>query len=318
MLSLPDFREKQFVFCFCTEGQKMHFRNDNMLLADVDGKILLQITCYKIFALFVAGSMSITTGLLERSKKFRFPIVFMSYSFRVIGVWANGVDGNFLLRQKQYMYKKLDIARHLVQNKIENQRGLLKTIRTKNEDVALAIENLRKYYQEATATKYLDQLLGCEGLASRVYFKSWFGEQWQTRRPRTKHDELNACLDIGYTILFNIIEAMLSVYGFDLYKGVYHCQFYQRKSLVCDLVEPFRMIVDKALKKAVNLGQVKAEHFKIENSRYLLKPAENRNYSKIFVSAILEYKEQIFLYIQKYYRAFMQNKDIAEYPLFTF
>ncbi|GBR77395.1 CRISPR-associated protein Cas1 [Candidatus Termititenax dinenymphae] len=318
MLSLPDFKEKQIVMCFCNEGQKMLFRNDNMIVADIDGKIIVQITCYKIFALFVAGSTSITTGILERSKKFRFPIVFMSYSLRVTGVWTNGVDGNFLLRQKQYEYKDLSIARYLVQNKIYNQLQLIKTIRDKDQKIKSAVENLKNYCGDPANINNLDQLLGCEGLASRVYFKAWFGERWQMRRPRTKIDTINTCLDIGYTILFNIIDAMLSVYGFDLYKGVYHREFYQRKSLVCDLVEPFRVIIDKALKKAFNLGQIKDEFFKIEDARYILRSEHSKDLSKIFMSAILEYKEDIFLYMQKYYRAFMQGRDLSEYPVFVF
>jgi CRISPR-associated protein Cas1 len=316
MLSLPDFREKQLIFCFCHEGQKIAFRNDNLLIEAKSKKIILQITCYKIFALFVAGSTSVTTGILERSKKFRFPIVFMSYSFRVTGVWTNGVDGNYLLRQKQYAYEGLAIARHIVRNKVQNQLALLKMIRGKNQIVRDAIIHLDKYCNYIPAIAAPDRLLGCEGLASRVYFKAWFGADWQARRPRTKIDIINACLDIGYTILFNILDAMLSIYGFDLYKGVYHREFYQRKSLVCDLVEPFRIIVDKTLKKALNISQIKAEHFSVKNGKYILLPEFSRDYSRIFVEAILGYKEEIFLFTQKYYRAFMQDKPIAEYPVF--
>ena len=55
-------------------------------------------------------------------------------------------------------------------------------------------------------------------------------------------------MDIGYTYLFNFIDALLRLYGFDTYLGFYHKEFYQRKSLVCDVVEPFRCIIDKNTK----------------------------------------------------------------------
>ena len=316
MLSWPDFKEKQLVFCFCVEGQKLIFHNDNLLIKNKEDVVVLQITCYKIFALFVIGSTSITTGILERSKKFRFPIVFMSYSFRITGVWTTGVEGNYLLHQKQYSYSELEIAKHIVCNKIQNQAALLKMIRGKNSVEQEAVLYLDKYCEQIKTITSADSLLGCEGLASRVYFKAWFGEQWQIRRPRTKCDIINACLDIGYTILFNLMDAMLSIYGFDLYKGVYHCEFYQRKSLVCDFVEPFRVIIDKTLKKALNIGQIKTEHFKYKDHKYLLLPEYSRDYSRIFVKALLKYKEDIFLFTQKYYRAFMQSKPIEEYPVF--
>lgn len=315
-MSWPDFKEKQIIFCFCSKGQRLSFRNDNLMVKNKDEKIILQVTCYKIFALFVAGNTSVTTGLLERSKKFRFPIVFMSYSFRVTGVWTNGIEGNYLLHQKQYAYDSLDIARHIVRNKIQNQLALLKMIRGKPQSTKKAILHLAKYLNYMHAIIFRDRLLGCEGLASRVYFKAWFGSEWRGRSPRTKTDIINACLDIGYTILFNVMDAMLSIYGFDLYKGVYHQEFYQRKSLVCDLVEPFRIIIDKALKKGLNIGQIKAAHFKFKSGKYQLRPEYSRDYSRIFVEAILHYKEDIFLFTQKYYRAFMQNKPAIEYPFF--
>ncbi len=83
-------------------------------------------------------------------------------------------------------------------------------------------------------------LLGVEGSASRIYFKAFFEEfGWRSRCPRAKQDRLNLLLDIGYSQLFYFIETLLHLYGFDVYKGVYHQTFYQRKSLVCDFSRTF-------------------------------------------------------------------------------
>ncbi len=43
---------------------------------------------------------------------------------------------------------------------------------------------------------------------------------------------------------------MLYIYGFDVFCGVLHRQFYMRKSLVCDVIEPFRPIIDLQIRKA--------------------------------------------------------------------
>ena len=60
-----------------------------------------------------------------------------------------------------------------------------------------------------------------EGLASKLYFRNHFNNVlWIGRKPRIKRDYVNAVLDIGYTILFSFIDALLSCYGFDTYCGV--------------------------------------------------------------------------------------------------
>ena len=103
-----------------------------------------------------------------------------------------------------------------------------------------------------------------------IYFHKLYGNQdnltyfdnvqWNGRKPRIKSDYVNVVLDIGYTMLFNIVDAMLQVYGFDTYYGVFHKCFYMRKSLVCDIMEPIRPIIDYEVRKAINLGQCKIEY----------------------------------------------------------
>ncbi len=139
---------------------------------------------------------------------------------------------------------------------------------------------------------------------------------WEARRPRVKHDMINCLMDIGYTLIFNVIEGLLNIYGFDIYNGVLHRQFYQRKSLVCDLVEPFRTLIDCKIKKAINLGQCKADDFDIIQNRYCLYGKNSTKYLKILMEPIIENKQGIFLYVQQYYRAFMKNKPVQDYPIF--
>ena len=85
------------------------------------------------------------------------------------------------------------------------------------------------------------------------------GLNWKGRKPRIKFDYINSSLDIGYTVLFTFIEVIANSFGFDIYVGVLHKQFYMRKSLICDFVEPFRTIIDEQVKKSINLKQIKEE-----------------------------------------------------------
>ncbi len=116
--------------------------------------------------------------------------------------------------------------------------------------------------------------------------------------------------------IFHLVDAILGIYGFDTYYGVLHKCFYMRKSLVCDLIEPLRPIVDLCIRKAIHLGQCKEEDFEIINHRYLLKWGKNPEYIAFIMKAILDRKDDIFLYLQGYYRSFMKQKKPSEFLVF--
>ena len=318
MMSLPDFKQKQIIFALLNMGEKLSFKNDNIVITDSEGKIKHQSTCYKLFALFIVGHTSITSGLLQRSKKFGFSITMFSYGLVPYGTWQYKTEGNFLLRQKQYAYDKTDIAKHLVANKILRSLSYLVKRRDKSDNLKLAIENL-KHYKNLLEDERLDfkEILGIEGISSKLYFAHMFDNiAWNGRSPRTKKDITNLLLDIGYMQLFHIIDAMLNLYGFDTYKGVYHKEFYRRKSLVADIIEPFRSIVDYAIRKAYNLGKIHESDFDFIDGQYRIFGEKAKPYIFLILVAILEYKDEIFMYIQQYYRAFMRDSPIAKYPVF--
>ena len=239
MLDRPDFVKKQIIIMFANRGEKISFRNDNVVISDKDGKVKYQITCYLIFVLFVVGDTSITTGIIRRAKKFGFVICLMTQSFKLYSIIGNRMEGNTLLHRKQYEYQGIEIAKFLVENKIRNQRQAINTIRRKSIANKEAIEKLDGYLKSIVNIQDDKTLLGLEGSAARVYFPQIFDiVNWKGRKPRIKCDYINSTLDIGYNLLFNIVDSLLQVYGFDVYCGVYHKEFYMRKSLACDMVEP--------------------------------------------------------------------------------
>ena len=317
MLTLPDFKQKQIVFVFLSYGEKLKFSNDNLVILDAEGKIKHQSTCYKLFALFVVGHIIITSGLLQRAEKFGFNIVLLTHNLRIYAVLGSKTEGNTLLRTKQYKYEGLEIAKLLVENKICNQQAILKKIRNKTEQIKNAILKITEYKTKLFGNLQLKDLLGIEGIVSRIYFNALFKDfNWQKRMPRAKQDITNCLLDIGYTILFNITEAMLNLYGFDVYYGVYHRQFYQRKSLACDLMEPFRPLIDYRIYKAYRLSQIKNEDFEFIQNKYFIFGKKAQPYIQFILEIILKYKIDIFTYFQKYYRAFISEKDFNLYPYF--
>jgi CRISPR-associated protein Cas1 len=123
-------------------------------------------------------------------------------------------------------------------------------------------------------------------------------------------------MDIGYTYLFYFIEANLNLYWFDTYKGVFHTQFFERKSLVCDLQEPFRPIIDRKIKNAFALNQIYEKDFKQRKWVYYLKFDKQSHYSALFLKELLEYKETIFKYVRDYYLSVIkEQKDLSSFEI---
>lgn len=317
MLSANDFSKKQIIFMFPKEGDKLTFSNDNIVVKDKAGKTKYQSTCYRLFMLCIVGNISITSGLIQRSKKFGFSICLMSMTFKVYEVIGARMEGNTLLRKHQYTYEGTEIGIRIEKNKIINQSEALRKIRVKNQYIKEGIALLDSLSDSLCENMDYLTVMGIEGNAAKVYFPRMFDNvNWNGRKPRIKNDYINVTLDIAYTVLFNIVDAMLQVYGFDTYYGVFHKCFYMRKSLVCDLMEPMRPIVDYAIRKAINLGQCKKEDFDLYGSRWYLQMKYNATYIQFIMAAILDYKDDIFLYIQKYYRFFMKMKSVEQFPSF--
>jgi CRISPR-associated protein Cas1 len=168
---------------------------------------------------------------------------------------GNALQGNYILREKQYNNpNELEMAKLLIKNKAENQLILLQEIRGKSDELKQDIKTIKEIISKMETVNADDSLRGLEGNASKYFFSHYFSELKRYKRmPRTRNDIINFLLDIGYSFLYNFVEANLCLYGFDVYKGIYHKLFYERKSLVCDIVEPFRCIIDKKIRKMYNL-----------------------------------------------------------------
>jgi len=320
MFTHKDIEYRTIFVINCLENRNLRVQGGELLLENTeDKKTLTKLPFQKILALFVIGHISITTPLIDKCNKNGVPLIVMKPNFRPVFFFSNTAEGNYLVRQKQYALDKndLSIARVLVSNKLKNQLCLLEKTRLKSENVLIAKKQISKTLTIIDKVDEYDILMGYEGRMAKSFFNVYFeNNNWKTRMPRTKIDPLNTTLDIGYTILFNYIEAFIRLFGFDPYIGVYHRLWFRRKSLVCDLMEPFRCIIENHVRKAYNTRQCTEEDFNLIKNQYFLKPQKNSVYSKIFYEALIEYKSEIFKYIRDFYRCFMQDKNQSDYPQF--
>lgn len=304
----------------CISDRDLRVSTGELLLEDLKEKrVLTKLPFQKILALFIVGHIRITTPLIEKCKKHNVALVVMKPSLRPVFYWADSAEANFLIRQRQYAFNKNDIsiARVIVANKIANHKVLLQKTRKRDDLTVMAIEKAVEYEKAALHASEYNELMGIEGRMAKLFFTAYFQDfGWLGRKPRLKSDYINATLDIGYTYLFNFIECFVRMFGFDIYVGVYHRLWFKRKSLICDLIEPFRCIVDRTVRTAINRKQFSETDFKIYKGEYRLKLENNKVYSQVFFDTLVPYKSEIFRYVQSYYRCFMGKKDINQYPKF--
>lgn len=317
MLTFPDFKEKRIlsVNAEYRHDSLLQLTNDNIRFLR-DGQLVNQISCHLVFAVFVIGDISITTALLKKLTSQGISVFFLNHNLRTKASVMSEAEGNYLLRQKQYTgTNDLSVAVNVVTNKIDSQEAVLKKYE-KSYDPKI-FNHARAMLREV---KDREQLLGIEGNVGKEYFQKLFGQiGWVRRAPQTKEDIANLLLDIGYTYLFNYCDALLRLFGFDTYKGYYHQLFFQRKSLVCDVMESMRPIVDYQLLKSFNLKQINKKDFIFKNGRFDFKDGfkSSGTYSSLFLETINCRKEEIYMYVLNFYRYIMNDKKY-QYHKFTF
>jgi CRISP-associated protein Cas1 len=306
MLSKNFLKHKQIVIINSLQT-KFSLENDNLLQTDIESKKITKLNLHNIFSIIFVGHCTITTFLIKRTKELGISLIFCNGNFKSYSAIRPFAEANYLLRQKQYSSdteQELRLAKIIINNKVHNQ---IKLLRSKK----LSVEEQDKIESIVSKANNFQELLGIEGNFAKMYFKSYFEPLgWRRRSPRTKEDIPNLLLDIGYTYLFNFVDNILMLYGFDTYKGIYHKLFFGRKSLTCDLVEPFRPIIDRQLLKAFNLKQIDEKDFEVDRNGCYTLPFKNaKKYNKLLLEAIMDNKLEIFETIQSYYRLVSDPKN---------
>lgn len=317
MINRNDFKYRKPIFVSSIKSQHIRLKNSNIVVENKDGNIITQLSCYNIMMVFIIGDITVTSALIRASKKYGFTIAFMNSMYRVEAMIGNIREGQVVLRKRQYEYKDNELANWIVRNKIRNQVSVI-TRYGYYVEIQTTIENLNLILAELECrVTEKDSLRGIEGTASRIYFKTLFlGENWKGRKPRQRKDFINAAMDIGYTILFNFIETIVRYYGFDIYIGFYHTEFWTRKSLICDLIEPFRPLIDEKIAKCVQQRKIVPDDFYKENNQLFLKKKKWPEYQIFFADAIMERKDEIFIFIKNFYKCFSCNENFNKYPFF--
>lgn len=127
---------------------------------------------------------------------------------------------------------KAMIWREIITEKIRKQAAFLHEIGKEKE--ADLIESYIGNVELLDATNR-------EGHAAKVYFNALFGMDFT----RSADNAVNAALNYGYSLILSAFNREVSANGYLTQLGIFHNNMFNHFNLSCDLMEPFRIIVDR-------------------------------------------------------------------------
>ena len=80
-----------------------------------------------------------------------------------------------------------------------------------------------------------------EGHAAKVYFNALFGRDFT----RTEDNPINAALNYGYSLIMSQFSREVVSNGYITQIGLFHDNMFNQFNLACDLMEPYRPIIDR-------------------------------------------------------------------------
>jgi CRISPR-associated endonuclease Cas1 subtype II len=84
-----------------------------------------------------------------------------------------------------------------------------------------------------------------EGHSAKVYFNALFGMEFT----RTADNVTNASLNYGYSIILSAFNREIASNGYLTQLGLFHKNMFNQFNLSCDLMEPFRVLIDRIVKE---------------------------------------------------------------------
>jgi len=312
-------------------------------------KVFQAMRAYETCQVNLFGNAQISTQAVQALCEAEVPICYFSMGGWFYGITTGLNERNVFLRRRQFRLAEEDcfalrLARCLVAGKVRNQRTLLQRnhIEPKRNTLA-ALKEMADRAESATA---LDELLGIEGNAARLYFGDFagmikpdqaegdshpvdsFSFDFEGRNRRPPRDPINALLSLGYSLLAKDLMVACYAVGFDPYVGYYHQPRFGRPALALDLMEPMRpLIVDSAVLTAVNTGMVSPRDFTRVAQSVALTPTGRKGFFRAYemrmdtlvTHPLFDYRVSYrrLLEIQARLLARVLDGEIAEYPVFT-
>ena len=190
--------------------------------------------------LIESTAVSITTSLLAELTKKKIKVIFCDEkrmpSSQLMAFYGSHDTSQKYKKQIAWSeeMKKL-IWSEIVAEKIRKQAEFLQE-RGKEES-----RLLHQYIEEIKPGDESNR----EGHAAKVYFNALFGMDFS----RTLECNINAALNYGYSIILSTFTKEVVSQGYFTQLGIFHDNMFNQFNLACDLMEPFRILVDRKVAK---------------------------------------------------------------------
>ena len=199
--------------------------------------------------LIESTAVSMTAALLAELTKQKVKVIFCDErrnpSSELMPYYGSHDTSSKIRTQVQWEKEtKLMIWTEIVSEKIRNQKKLLE-ITGRFEEAQL----LQRYLEEIQPGDTTNR----EGHAAKVYFNGLFGKNFS----RTSDIPFNAALNYGYGILLSAVNREIVSNGYITQLGLFHDNMFNPFNLGSDLMEPFRVFIDK---KVFEMKPEKLEH----------------------------------------------------------
>ncbi len=252
----------------------------------------LAISAHKVQSILVATGVSLTTDALQLAAEHNIDVVLVDKFGDPYGrFWQNRMGSTAAIRRRQLEVadgpEGLALVRGWIEAKLRHQLEFLDELARRRPgaeaDFAPAQNGLRDCLARVTAlTGTVDEqrntVLGLEGAAGRVYFlclgrlvPEAYRFDGRSRHPA--RDGFNAMLNYTYGVLYSQVEKACVCAGLDPFVGFLHTDNYGKKSLVFDLIEPFRILGDRTALLLFTGRRMKTEHFEAVPGGVALSPA---------------------------------------------
>ena len=235
-------------------------------------------------------SVSISAYLLREIADNKINIIFCDEKHNPFGeltpYYSKHNSSKMIKKQISWKQKDKDkIWTEIVKNKILNQALLLKKVSSEKYDLVFS------YINEVVDGDKTNR----EGHAAKVYFNSLYGKFFV----RNADDSINSALNYGYALLLSTINKEVINNGYLTQLGLHHKNEF---NLSCDLMEPFRVLIDNFvyynqerkfdLDYKLDIVSILNNTYKYNNKNYTLK-----DIIKIFVKNTLEAANNLSNYV---------------------
>ncbi|EHP85066.1 CRISPR-associated endonuclease Cas1 [Methanotorris formicicus] len=244
----------------------------------------VEISANKVERIILGKDGTITTSAINLAIENNIPIIFLKNEEPTAMVWHCKLGKTGKIRRNQIKFSEtvegIKYASKWIERKMKNQISYLKELKKNHnhkgdfdglvEGIKGCIDDLNDYLSKIDGNiqkrTIKDTIIGIEGLASKYYFEGInyaLPEKYKfkERSRRPAKDEFNALLNYDYGMLYPIVEKCCIVAGLDPYVGFIHSDGYNKTTLVYDIIEMYRVYVDRGVVNFINKKKVKNEFF---------------------------------------------------------